>query len=243
MIKRIFNIPGGFILLFSLLLPRNNLLLPAAVEPGCPFIKNYTPREYNSHFQNWAIIQDQRGIMYFGNTFGVLEFDGYYWRLIKVANHSAVRSLAIDSCVAVYVGTIGEFGFLKPSTAGNLEYVSLLDLLPPSERDFYDIWSTHATSGGIYFKTGNRIFRYFQGKLEIIRVVSSPFGSLVNDQVFIHNNGIYIMDGNRPRLLPYTDSLSRQKAGLVFVLPYAGNIVLIATENGFRGYCPLHCPA
>jgi AraC-like DNA-binding protein len=237
MIKRIFNIPGGFILLFSLLLPGNNLLLPAAVEPGCPFIKNYTPREYNSHFQNWAIIQDQRGIMYFGNTFGVLEFDGYYWRLIKVANHSAVRSLAIDSRGSVYVGAIGEFGFLKPSTAGNLEYVSLLGLLPPSERDFYDIWSTHATSSGIYFKTGNRVFRYYQGKLEIIRVLSSPFGSFVDGRVFIHHNGIYILDGNKPRLLPHTDSLTRQKTGLLFVLPYAGHMVLIATEkSGFYLY-------
>lgn len=31
--------------------------------------------DYNAGIQNWAIAQDERGVMYFGNNSGLLEFD------------------------------------------------------------------------------------------------------------------------------------------------------------------------
>ena len=65
-------------------------------EFGSPFIRNYTPAEYNAETQNWAIVQDKRGVMYFGNNIGILEFDGINWKLIKVPNNSIIRSLAME---------------------------------------------------------------------------------------------------------------------------------------------------
>ncbi|MGH7602060.1 MAG: hypothetical protein ACREOI_37325, partial [bacterium] len=41
-------------------------------ETGLPFIRNYGPKEYGAHAQNWTILQDERGVMYFGNGIGVL---------------------------------------------------------------------------------------------------------------------------------------------------------------------------
>ena len=61
---------------------------------GKPFIKNYLPEEYGSHPQNWAAIQDNDGIMYFGNNEGVLEFDGETWRTTKLYD---IRAFFKDS--------------------------------------------------------------------------------------------------------------------------------------------------
>ena len=36
-------------------------------EIGTPFIRNYPPREYKAFSQNWSIVQDRRGVMYFAN--------------------------------------------------------------------------------------------------------------------------------------------------------------------------------
>lgn len=44
---------------------------------GVPVIRYYLPKEYKAHNQNRAIAEDSRGIMYFGNSGGLLEFDGY----------------------------------------------------------------------------------------------------------------------------------------------------------------------
>jgi len=58
----------------------------APTELGLPFIRNYSPKEYGAHAQNWTIAQDSRGVMYFGNGIGVVEYDGVSWRLIQFPN-------------------------------------------------------------------------------------------------------------------------------------------------------------
>ena len=50
-----------------------SLIIPAIQETGFPFIQNFSARDYNAHQQNWAVVQDPRGVMYFGNVAGVLE--------------------------------------------------------------------------------------------------------------------------------------------------------------------------
>jgi hypothetical protein len=59
-------------------------------EAGRPFIRHYTRKEYRASDQNWAIVQDDRGVMYVGNSVGVLEYDGVSWRLIQVPNKSVI---------------------------------------------------------------------------------------------------------------------------------------------------------
>ena len=101
-----------FILFFLLFSPalKYGVNAQTSSDAGCPFIRNYTPDEYDADPQNRSVIQDKRGVMYFGNTDGVLEYDGKNWRLIKVANNSAALSLTIDSSGIIYVGAFGEFG-------------------------------------------------------------------------------------------------------------------------------------
>ena len=42
-------------------------------ELGQPFIRNYSPKEFGAAPSNWAIVQDKRGVIYFGNAEGLLE--------------------------------------------------------------------------------------------------------------------------------------------------------------------------
>ena len=62
--------------------PGTALSSPArGAEAGRPLIRRYTPREYGAGEQNWAVAQDDRGVVYFGNNLGLLEYDGASWRL------------------------------------------------------------------------------------------------------------------------------------------------------------------
>ncbi len=58
-------------------------------ESGRPFITNFSPKEYRAEAQNWDIAQDSKGLLYFGNSGGVLQFDGNQWQLIKLSNESS----------------------------------------------------------------------------------------------------------------------------------------------------------
>src|SRR4051812_33772747 len=98
----------------------------AALHPdtGLYAFETYGAEQYGATPQNWAIAQDNRGIMYFGNTDGVLEFDGFTWRFIKA--NGGVRALAVSRAGTVYVGGAGnDFGYLKPDSRGLLQFVSL----------------------------------------------------------------------------------------------------------------------
>lgn len=95
-------------------------------EHGKYFIENYTVEEHNAETQTWAALQDNRGVMYFGNNAGVVEYDGSSWRLIRTNNKSVVRSLAIDSSGVIYVGAVGDFGYLAPDSLGKLDFFRLL---------------------------------------------------------------------------------------------------------------------
>ncbi len=206
-------------------------------QEGNPFIRNFSRREYGGHSQNWSVVQDKRGVLYFGNVNGLLEFDGQNWRLIELPNYSMVRSLAMDEKGRVYVGGVGEFGYLTLSTNGETIYQSLLPRLDKKEERPGDIWSTLATSHGIYFKTYAGFFRLYQGKIDVIRFTSHSLGFTVGAEIFFLEDGLYRLEGSRARLLPHTESLALEFTGQVFILPYPGNRLLIATrKKGFYLY-------
>jgi signal transduction histidine kinase len=122
-----------------------------------------------AHSQNWSIIQGKNSIMYFGNSSGILEFDGVRWRNFELSNKSIGRSLDRDSAGCIYVGGIGDFGYLKPDKNGKIVFLSLTDSLPESERDFKDVWFTHCSGKDVYFITNNKIFILHDGEIKILK--------------------------------------------------------------------------
>ena len=92
------------------------------VEMGSQAITNYSPKEYNAHRQNWAIAQNENGIMYFGNNSGLLEYDGAGWRLYQVPNKSTIRSIANGDDGKIYIGAKGDLGYFLPDSVGRLSY-------------------------------------------------------------------------------------------------------------------------
>ncbi len=89
----------------------------------------FTPDQYNAHPQNRQIIQDDRGIIYVGNQDGVLEFDGTFWRKVRLPDNGAAISFAKDKNGRIYVGGAGEMGYLAPDTTGVLHFISLENYL------------------------------------------------------------------------------------------------------------------
>lgn len=126
-------------------------------EVGSPIITNYLPKEYSANVQNWAVIQDKRGVMYFGNGEGVLEYDGVHWRLIKLPNDVA-RCLAIDEEGKIFVGGINEIGYLSPDSTGLLKYISLNKYISKDTVNFGDVWRIIVHEDGLYFQTFSSLF-------------------------------------------------------------------------------------
>ena len=127
-------------------------------ETGAFLFQTFTPKAYGANPQNWSIAQDGRGVMYFGNTQGVLEFDGVFWRLIRLPYNSAVRALAVDERGRIYVGGRGVFGYFEPDAHGTTQFIPIP--VPKADADFLDVWYVLPTPSGVYFGTRFKIFFY-----------------------------------------------------------------------------------
>jgi len=64
----------------------NTKIFAQQKQVGLPYITNFEMKDYKFGAQNWAFVQDKRGVLYVGNTDGLLEFDGISWRQIKLPN-------------------------------------------------------------------------------------------------------------------------------------------------------------
>jgi signal transduction histidine kinase/CheY-like chemotaxis protein/ligand-binding sensor domain-containing protein len=209
-------------------------------ELGAPFIQNYRPEDYRAKPSNWAIIQDERGIMYFGNEQGVLLYDGAYWRLTKLPNHSTVHSLEQAADGRIFVGGTDEIGYLAYNQSGREIYVSLLNLIPAEHRSFGVVGTVISSKYGIYFCTTEKIIRYYNETIQVITTLKIAHRQFqVYGHIFLVNmtGGIYLLEGDQIHLLPYTMSFNTKADYRIFVLPHLdGKILILSGKRGFFLY-------
>ena len=201
-------------------------------EDGRPFIRTYQPTEIGGGTQTWALLQDERGVIYAATNGAILEYDGETWRRIAVDASAAVRSLALDPGGRIYVGAATTFGYLAPDSSGMLRYVRLEGRLPDGARRFNDVWRTLVTTAGTYFQTERAIFRWWHDALTVIPAASRfNRASLVGDRVYVTTpeSGLSVLEGEALRALPGTERLGNEPFPVI--LGYDEKRLLIGTRS------------
>lgn len=208
---------------------------------GVPIIRNYSPDEYNGHNQNWAISQDDRGIIYIGNNYGLIEYDGVDFRTITPKFNAIVRSMDISDDNIVFVGSHNDIGYLSPDSSHQLQYVSLVKELPDEVKEFADVWQTHCTSEGIFFVTSRFVFRWNGSKMTIWK--SKPgfhVGFNVNGKFYVREKsvGLKHVIGDSLALAPIGETFADER--IMAMLPLTKNgqsdILLSTRTNGLLRY-------
>ncbi|MGM0497313.1 MAG: hypothetical protein ACQESJ_05300, partial [Bacteroidota bacterium] len=167
---------------------------------GLPFIKNFSPQDYGEHIQNWSILQDHRGIMYIGNGNGVMEYDGERFRLIELPNKTTGRSMDIGENNRIYVGSVGDIGYLKPDEKGKTEYVSLIPKLDEEHKDFGDVWDAEYDGESVFFRSYQKLFRFIDDTIHVWEAKKRFAGSfLLNDTFYVRDKkeGLFKVQGNK----------------------------------------------
>ena len=219
-------------------------------DVGRPFLKVYSPKEYNAGLQNWAIVQDHRGVMYFGNNPGVLVYDGISWRMIELPNKSTCRSLDIDKDGRIYVGGVGDLGYLETDSLGQLRFVSLLQQIEPKYRDFTDVWEIHVSKDGVYFTTNTEIFRFHDGKMRVWTPTNTYHMTFLANGIFYARQwgvGLMKVENDSMKLIPGSKQFADER--IYSILPFDDNRILIGARtqglflyNG-KSFKPFNCEA
>ncbi|MCX6235633.1 MAG: ATP-binding protein [Bacteroidetes bacterium] len=202
-------------------------------EEGYPFIRNFSADDYKANTQNFAVVQDHRGVMYFGNFAGILEYDGATWRIITTANISKVSSLACDSLGRIFAGARGEIGYLAPDRTGNMKFNSLNGLLQVNNRDFLDVISTFATPEGVYFVTEKSILLYDYDTITCLRSDSGILSSFFVNGIlyyFVKDQGLMKLQGSQPLKVTESNGLPLATE-ITAMVPSSMNHVIVGTFN------------
>jgi len=209
---------------------------PQAAEAGMPVLENFSTKDYNgSNQQFWTILQDHRGLMYFGSSgSNILEYDGVTWRKIFTPG-SVIRSLVEDNQGRIWVGGAENFGYLAPDAAGTLHYVSLLDKVPADRRTFTDVWQILITPQGVFFRCYEMIFRW-DGKEMHSWLPSAPKSlfqgiAAVHGHIYTAQTGVGLQEivGDELRAVPGGEGYLG--AAKLFLHPYDENRILVTSRT------------
>ena len=202
---------------------------------GFPFLRNYSPEEYIGSNQNWSILQDKKGVMYFGNSPIVLALEGTRWKAIETSNLSVVRSMDIDTSTGIiYVGAQNDFGYLDINSKGQKKYKSLLHLVKPKLTGFNDVWYTYKTNEGVFFISNYVIVRVNNGKCKVWESAEGLFHTAfkIDNKIIIRvrGEGLKIIDGDVLKNIEGSEIFN--DARVDFILPYHSNFILGSRNLG-----------
>ncbi|MCH7399122.1 regulator [Belliella sp. DSM 107340] len=125
---------------------------------GLPFSKYYSSQDYQGGIQNYAIAQNNAGIIYVANNYGLLEHDGTTWRRHAIPNGAKTRHVQLDQKGVVYISGQGDFGYFSVDDFGQFVFNSLKSELPEKDRNLEEVWKVFISNTEIYFCTFEKIF-------------------------------------------------------------------------------------
>ncbi len=169
-----------------------------------PFIKNFSPGEYKASPGIWGIVQANNGAIFFGTTgFGILMYQNNQWSTIKIPHAHIIYSLAKDEKGVIYVGTIGDFGYLEEKNK-TYYYHSLLDKEWVSQNPVDIVWNIITNEQGVYFQTRKIIYRWHNETLTSVKGASFFYKmNKVKEKIYLRyqNKGFVQIQGSHIKIV------------------------------------------
>jgi ligand-binding sensor domain-containing protein/DNA-binding CsgD family transcriptional regulator len=198
---------------------------------GVSYVRNYTKSSYLAGNQNWSVTSDANRVIYFGNSEGLLSFNGNAWQLYKIPHSLIVRSVAADGKGKIYTGGFGELGYWHFDTKAILKYRSLNHLLPKNYHFNDEIWKIYIDGERVIFQSFGAILIYHKGKIEIIDRGPFLFLMKVKNRFFIQvlKKGLFELKGSKLEFVAGSEVLGNM--AVLCMLPYNSSNFLIGTSN------------
>ncbi|WP_372754103.1 triple tyrosine motif-containing protein [Mariniflexile sp.] len=199
-----------------------------------PPVQVYSPNDYGSENQNWAISQSNKKIIYVANNKGLLEFNGAKWQFYNSPNETIIRSVKVINDV-IYTGCYQEFGYWKKNNLGLLHYTSLSTKLKITFLEDEEIWNILDVDNFILFQSLKRIY-IFNKNNDSYSVINSD---AVIYKLFKINEGVYFQKEkvgvfeivNGKAKLVTNHPIAKENL-LVNIFNHQGNLLFHTEDNG-----------
>jgi Y_Y_Y domain/Two component regulator propeller len=215
--------------LFTLTFVLASFLLRA--QSGNYFLSHYTPTDERIDYLTFEMAQDDRGVIYFANKKGVLQFDGRNWSLIPTP---APIYTIVTSGKDVFVGGFNGFGKLVWDPQNMLVYKSI----SANKTGAIQVISSLAVKDKIYFLSEDGLYTVSATTSLTESVVKAEAQDVFTGMFEIVGN-IYVNTENRGLLKIDHGKLIKANFGLpgnldvMFCSPLQGSdkVLIASTSN------------
>lgn len=218
----------GILVLFTYL----NGISSEILKLNWPQVTNYSNSTYLAAKQNWSISRDPKGNICFGNSAGLLLFNGQSWELKKLPQETIIRSVEIDRNGRIYIGSYEEFGYWEKDKYGNYHYFSLSDALVNYNFHNEEIWKIIIYKDTVFFQAFSRIFIYRNKEIKVL----DPDGIIsclnrIEDNIYVHVNGkgLYTLKNLSLFIVNRSDFFINNR--IVGIMENSREDFVIATDN------------
>ncbi|MGN8225093.1 helix-turn-helix and ligand-binding sensor domain-containing protein [Gracilimonas sp. BCB1] len=202
---------------------------------GVPYLKNFTPSDYNHKGKVWAIDSAPNGIIYMAADKAMLEFDGEVWSDYK-GSQGIIRSILVKNDSLIYTGSDLDFGVWERNKYNEFEYTSLYPFKEDLNEINEEFWNVHHLNDNILFVSASNIYIY---KDENLTKISAP-GSIsksfvVGDRfLFVDEEGLFELSDLSPQKL--TTTAERSPNDITGVYENNEGLVLVSRNSGLWQY-------
>jgi hypothetical protein len=205
----------------------------SSAQTGNYFLSNYTPGK--DHFDNvcFDMVQDPRGVMYFGTKSGILEFDGRNWDILK--GNSAVYAIDVNTAGEIYWAGSKGFGQITYDSDG-FQHLFFL-----SDSTVTDVFQNLAVGDNIFFLREDALFIHNTVSKKITTVKCPPATGYLTSMFELYGSiyvntgeaGIHKLDGDKfvqSRLSLQKDVIFHSRIDNTYVLGTSDNKLFVCDE-------------
>ncbi|MCF8294901.1 MAG: HD domain-containing protein [Bacteroidales bacterium] len=167
---------------------------------GVPYIQNFTPAEYGGERQNVCMVQNDKGVNFFGNQNGILVYNKFAWTNVHIPGQPCFD---ITPSGIIYVGGFNEFGYLEHGKQ-EPEYHSLNQEFLKKE-EFGLVINVVTVGENVLFETSDKLYFFHHEYVQVIDTKLVPQVVFkTNNKVFMNHSskGLCLFEDNRVVAIP-----------------------------------------
>jgi hypothetical protein len=186
-------------------------------QTGNYFLSHYSPNRDEIDHLSFDIAQDERGVLYFANKAGVLQFDGKSWILIPTTG--PVYTVTVSDEGVIFAGGLSGFGRIIDEETG-----SMFEPLSISEPTATNIFQSASSAGSIYFLSNETLYILNAASGLVETKLTPPKEQETFKSLFMIEDEVYVSTEDDDVLAVRNDKLERSQ-----INPSAGEILFAHT--------------
>lgn len=200
-----------------------------SAQHGDYFVRNYLPKEYYGHANNYTICQNNNLILV-ANSNGIITFDGFNWKISHVYDELSIYNVYSSSDNKIYYSLENnDFGLFEKQNKGNYVFTSLLENLKDSDRPSETIRQIFEFQKAIYFLSADKLIELKNGSfkafspvdnfnLRPLKIGKHLFLVDINNQVFFLQNGVLTPVKNSQHFANYRSYFTYKITGTKYAI-------------------------